>query len=36
MRSHLFHLVNTGSMGIYDSLMEAVGEPMASLLTMKG
>ena len=36
MRSHLFHLVNTGSMGIYDSLMEEIGEPMASLLTMKG
>ena len=36
MRSHLLRLVNTGTMGIYDSLLEEVGEPMASLITIKG
>ncbi len=36
MRHHLFELVNKGSLGIYESLLEEVGEPMASLLTIKG
>jgi len=36
MRAHLWDLVNTGQVGVYETLMDEVGEPLASLLSFHG
>ncbi|GAC1462838.1 MAG: hypothetical protein NVS2B16_14550 [Chloroflexota bacterium] len=36
MRAHLVDLVNTGHIGVYDSLREELGEPLFSLLSVPG
>lgn len=36
MRRHLTDVVNTGHMGIYETLLEDLGEPLISLLAVRG
>ncbi|HLJ69470.1 MAG TPA: helix-hairpin-helix domain-containing protein [Chloroflexota bacterium] len=36
LRARLLELVNTGRLGTYDALLEEVGEPMVSLLSVEG
>jgi DNA polymerase (family 10) len=36
LRGRLHELVNTGHMGLYDTLLEELGEPLASLMNMRG
>lgn len=36
MRRRLMEIVNTGHMGIYETVLEDLGEPMVSLLAVRG
>src|SRR5437588_10114221 len=36
IRARLQELVNTGHMGVYETLLEEIGEPFASLLSLHG
>lgn len=36
MRGHLVDLVNTGGMGVYETVAQELGEPLASLMSFDG
>jgi DNA polymerase (family 10) len=36
LRSRLTELINTGQMGVYEALLEDIGEPIVSLLSVRG
>jgi DNA polymerase (family 10) len=36
LQAKIYDLLNTGHMGVHDTLLEEIGEPLASLLTVEG